>query len=139
MSQAAQAARPVAPSQATLPPAGSAQHTFETLKSPTGTAPAQQAGRGILQQGMDYASRIRQLAMERVIQPVAEAAPGVARTVAPFARAAGGITAAVMPGNVGQNYPFPTSGPMRGQEINPTTGRPWTPEELTAYRAQYGQ
>jgi hypothetical protein len=27
---------------------------------------------------------------------------------------------------------------MKGREINPTTGAPWTPQELEAYRAQYG-
>jgi hypothetical protein len=67
---------------------------------------------------------VRQLAASKVL-------PGLAR-------AGVGITAAVMPGNVGQNYPFPQSGPMRGQEINPSTGRPWTPQELDAYRKQYG-
>ena len=50
-----------------------------------------------------------------------------------------GVAAAVTPGNIGQNYNFPQSGPLRGSEINPQTGRPWTPQELTAYRAQYGQ
>lgn len=54
-------------------------------------------------------------------------------------RMAGTAAAALTPGNIGQNYPFPTSGPMRGSEMNPATGRPWTPEELAAYRAQYGQ
>jgi len=74
---------------------------------------------------MDKASQvIRQLAANRVVQGAA--------------RIGGTVTAAVMPGNVGQNYPFPQSGPMRGQEINPSTGRPWTKQELDAYRAQYG-
>jgi hypothetical protein len=60
----------------------------------------------------------------------------VAQAVAPIARAASGVGAALMPGNMGQNYPFPTSGPMRGQEINPTTGRPWTAQELQQYNSQ---
>lgn len=68
---------------------------------------------------------VRETALERVL-----------RGVAPYARVAGGVTAALMPGNAGQDYPFPTSGPMRGQEINPATGRPWTPAELQQYNAQ---
>jgi hypothetical protein len=55
---------------------------------------------------------------------------------APAVRGLGGIAAAVMPGNVGQNYPFPQSGPLRGSEINPQTGRPWTPMELSRYNQQ---
>jgi hypothetical protein len=50
-----------------------------------------------------------------------------------------GAAAALTPGNIGQNYNFPQSGPLRGSEINPQTGRPWTQQELAAYRAQYGQ
>ena len=38
------------------------------------------------------------------------------------------------PGNIGQNYPFPTKGPYAGMEINPRTGRPWTQQELAQYR-----
>ena len=118
------------------------QATFDALKTPEAQlnqprpAPAQQPS--IVQRGMDMASKVRQVAMDRVITPAMEAAPRVAQAAAPLARAAGGITAAVMPGNVGQNYPFPMSGPMKGQEINPTTGAPWTAQELSAYRAQYG-
>lgn len=41
-----------------------------------------------------------------------------------------GTMAAAMPSNIGQNYPFPTSGPFAGQEINPMTRRPWTRDEL---------
>ena len=101
-------------------------------------APAQQAGRSIVQTGMDYANRVRQAAMDKVITPAAQAAPRIASAAAPVARAATGIGALVMPGNTGQNYPFPMSGPMKGREINPQTGAPWTPQELQAYRAQYG-
>ena len=67
---------------------------------------------------------VRQLAASKVL-------PGLAK-------AGVGITAAVMPGNVGQNYPFPQSGPLAGSEINPGTGRPWTKQELDTYRARYG-
>lgn len=101
-------------------------------------APAQSAGRSILQQGVDYAQKIKQLAMDRVIQPAAQGL----RAAAPYAtglpgQAAVGITSAIMPGNVGQNYPFPQVGPLKGQEINPNTGRPWTKQELAQYNAQY--
>jgi len=87
--------------------------------APAPTAPAQT---GII----DKASQmVRQLAANRVVQ-------GAARI--------GGVTAGVLgvPSNIGQNYPFPQSGPLRGSEINPSTGRPWTKQELDAYRAQYG-
>lgn len=89
----------------------------------------------VIQQGIDMASKVRQMAMDKIIQPVAQAAT----RAAPMVRGGMGALAALTPGNVGQNYPFPMSGPMRGQEINPTTGRPWTAEELAAYRKQYGQ
>ena len=41
-----------------------------------------------------------------------------------------GLAAALTPGNTGQKYNFPTSGRFAGQEINPMTGRPWTPQEI---------
>jgi len=63
----------------------------------------------------------------------------MASKYAPAARVATGVGAMVMPGNVGQNYgaQFPQTGPMRGMEINPATGRPWTPQELQQYSQQY--
>lgn len=69
-------------------------------------------------------SMIRQLAANKV--------------VGNLAKGGAGLTAALMPGNVGQNYNFPTSGPLKGSEINPATSRPWTQQELAQYRAQYG-
>jgi len=111
---------PVAPSPTTF--TGGANPAFDkALSKPP-------AGPSMLQQGMDMARRMQEIAASRVT-PIAQA-------VAPFARAATGVGAMVMPGNAGQNYPFPTSGPMRGQEINPATGRPWTPAELQEYNAQ---
>ena len=103
---------------------------------PQGTPPAppvtpQPTTPSPYQRGIDAGKVVRQIALEKI-------APALS-TAAPYARAATGIGALVMPGNVGQNYPFPTSGPMRGMEINPQTGRPWTQQELAAYRAQYGQ
>jgi hypothetical protein len=70
---------------------------------------------------------------QNFIQRIAE----LAGKYAPAVRGGAGIAAAVMPGNVGQNYPFPQKGPMRGQEINPQTGRPWTEFELARYNQQY--
>lgn len=83
------------------------------------TAPAPQAAPqpGI----MDRASQVvRQLALDKL------------------AKVGVGAAAALTPGNIGQNYPFPQTGPLRGSEINPNTGAPWTKQELDAYRAQYG-
>jgi hypothetical protein len=74
---------------------------------------------------MDKASQmVRQLAANRVVQGAA--------------RIGGTAAAALTPGNIGQNYPFPQTGPLAGSEINPGTGRPWTKQELDAYRARYG-
>jgi len=66
---------------------------------------------------------IRQLAANKVVQNMAKGGAGVA--------------AALTPGNIGQNYNFPQTGPLRGSEINPQTGRPWTQQELAAYNQQY--
>jgi hypothetical protein len=133
------------PTSTTPPPAQAPGPVAPQATPAQAQAPAQQAGRSIVQTGMDYANRVRQAAMDRVIQPAGQMlskaatySNPTASAVAPVARAATGIGALVMPGNVGQNYPFPMSGPMKGREINPTTGAPWTPQELEAYRAQYG-
>lgn len=74
---------------------------------------------------------VKRLALEKV----APALGAVARVAGPV-----GVASMLLePGNSGQNYPFPQSGPLRGSELNPATGRPWTPEELAQYRAQYGR
>jgi hypothetical protein len=83
----------------------------------------------ILQRATDIAGKMRDIAASRVTA----AAPAIARVAG--AGSAGAM--AFVPGNVGQNYPFPQAGPMRGQEINPATGRPWTPAELQQYNAQF--
>jgi hypothetical protein len=83
-------------------------------------APAQP---GILQRGMDYASKMREIAANKVMNNA-----GLIK------QAGVGAAALLTPGNVGQQYNFPTKGPYAGQEINPMTGRPWTPEELAQYR-----
>jgi hypothetical protein len=83
-------------------------------------APAQP---GILQRGMDYASKMREIAANKVMS-----------NAGMIGKATLGAAAALTPSNVGQQYNFPTKGPFAGQEINPMTGRPWTPEELAQYR-----
>lgn len=52
-------------------------------------------------------------------------------------RAGVGAAAMLTPGNIGQNYNVPTKGPLRGSEINPSTGRAWTPEEAQHYSSWY--
>jgi hypothetical protein len=78
---------------------------------------------GMLQRGMDYAAKMREIAANKVMSNA-----GLIK------QAGVGAAAALTPGNVGQQYNFPTKGPYAGQEINPMTGRPWTPEELAQYR-----
>lgn len=68
----------------------------------------------------------------------AVAANKVVQNAARLGGIAGIASMLLEPSNAGQNYPFPMSGPLRGSELNPATGRPWTPQELAAYRAQYG-
>lgn len=123
---------------------GTPAQTFEALRSPAPrmtpvleAPPAAAQQPGIMQRGMDYARQMQRVAADKVMQgaraaaPYAESAAGAARAIAP---AAIGLTAALMPGNANQNYPVPQKGPYRGMEINPMTGRPWTPQELAQYR-----
>lgn len=120
-------AAPVAPvAPPNLPITGSAQHTADILKSASGSAPSRPPG--IIDRGAEITKKMREFAASRVA-PVASAA-------APYVGAA---VAALTPGNVGQNYAaqFPQKGPMRGMEINPNTGRPWTPVELQQYNQAY--
>lgn len=118
----AQALRgPVAPSN--LPITGSAQHTGDILKSASGQAPSRAPS--MMERGADIAKKVRDVAGQKALG------------MAPYVRGATAVGGAVMPGNVGQNYPFPQSGPMRGMEINPNTGQPWTPQELQQYQSAY--
>jgi len=80
-------------------------------------APVQQPS--MIQQGMQYANKVRELAMSKLLQ-----GPGLA--------VKGGVAAmaALTPANQNQNYPVPQKGPYRGMEINPMTHRPWTEQEL---------
>jgi hypothetical protein len=108
------------------------QYTAPQAQAPAAPqAPAQAPAQANPASQVSRAQSVAQMAYDKIV--------GAARTAAPYVAKTGmGALAALTPGNVGQNYPFPQSGPMRGQEINPMTGRPWTQEELTAYRAQYG-
>lgn len=128
---------PVAPASPTAPgavgPVSPEMRTFEVLKTSSEELRAQEAAR----KAQQAASQARQPGMvQRVAQMAYDKIAPAARAAAPYARGGIGGMAALMPGNTGQNYPFPTSGPMRGSEINPQTGRPWTRQELDAYYAQ---
>tara|TARA_R110000868_G_scaffold10237_1_gene50174 strand:+ start:2601 stop:3221 length:621 start_codon:yes stop_codon:yes gene_type:complete len=96
---------PVAPPAMTPPPA--------PAPAPTPAQPS------MIQQGMEYANKVRQIAMDKVMQNA-----GTIRNVGV------GALAATMPANQNQNYPVPQKGPYRGMEINPMTNRPWTQQEL---------
>jgi len=54
---------------------------------------------------------------------------------APVARVATGAGLMAYSPNLGPQVP--SAGPARGSEINPQTGRPWTPFELARYNQQY--
>lgn len=85
--------------------------------------------------------------MAKAVQMAKQAGPVVeqyagraAQAVAPVARVAGAmspyITAAQgLTYSKGLGPSVPSAGPYRGMEINPQTGRGWTPEELNAANA----
>lgn len=121
-------AGPVAPA---MEPGGQKLVDFTQGKSPnTPTAP-QPAAQPAAPKQPGIAQRVAQIAYDKI-------AP-MARAAAPYARGGMAALAAMTPGNIGQDYPFPTSGPLKGQEINPATRRPWTRMELDAYNAQQGR
>lgn len=102
-----------------------------------------------LQQGMEYYNKVRQVALNKVLQNapgVAEAAGNFGRAVAPALSTVGRIASAVNPFVTGAQLAtfskplgpaVPSTGPMRGSEINPSTGKGWTPQELQQYSQQY--
>jgi len=110
--------------------------------APTMTAPpVAQAARvveqpGVMQRGADIASKMRQFAASKVIGPAGEALGAAGKALAPLAPVgrvlAGpigtGAQALFHSGSTGPQVPM--QGPFRGMEINPNTGRPWTPQEL---------
>lgn len=126
-------AAPTAPAPTYNVPTGQPPQTRMPVPGtpPAPVAPAAPAAApaapNVMQRGMDYARQMQKIAAEKVVQGT--------RAVAPYAKTAGaGMAAALTPGNVGQNYNFPTSGKFAGMEINPMTGRPWTQQELAQYR-----
>jgi hypothetical protein len=114
---------PVAPpsAPATSPILGANGQPIVRTPPPAAPAPSAPAQSSVLDKATQM---VRQLAANRVVQGAA--------------RIGGTAAAALTPGNIGQNYPFPQTGPLAGSEINPGTGRPWTKQELDAYRARYG-
>ena len=123
---------------------------FDTGR-PLETPPPPPQQPGIIQRGMDYARQMRSIAADKVVQAAQATGEGLAnagRAVAPYAQAAGraaapyaapvavGLTAALMPGNAGgAQMMVPQTGRLRGSDLNPVTGRPWTRQELDAYNA----
>ena len=79
----------------------------------------------MLQRGMDIASKMRELAAKRVTMPGGFRIP-VGGTIA------GTLGALSYSPDLGPKVP--QSGPFRGMEINPQTGRPFTEQELAMYR-----
>lgn len=75
---------------------------------------------------LDKASAmVRQLAANKVLQNAAKIGAGG------LALMGGGVAFAGQPSDLGPRVP--QSGRMRGMEINPMTGRPWSQQELTMY------
>jgi hypothetical protein len=91
---------------------------------------------GIMQRGADIASKMRQFAASKVLGPAGEALGAAGKMLAPLAPAARVLAGPIGTGaqlllHSGSTGPqVPMQGPFRGMEINPTTGRPWTPQEL---------
>lgn len=96
--------RPIAPTAPTAAP----------VAPPSAVPQAPVAQPTMLQRGMDMASKIRNLAANRALS------------------IGGGAMFALQPSDLGPKVP--QSGPFRGMEINPQTGRPFTEQELAMYR-----
>lgn len=83
------------PGSVSVPSAGPAPNPNAVFAGQgTGPAPvAQQAEQGMVQRGMQYADKVRQIAMEKVLQGAQKAAPiaQAARPVAPAALGIGGM------------------------------------------------
>jgi len=92
--------------------------------APTGPAPvAQAAKQGIVSRAGDI---VKSLALQKLAPMAASLAKG--------ANIAGMATYS---GDLGPKTP--QAGRMRGMEINPLTGAPWTPEQIAQYEANPGQ
>jgi len=126
---AGQAARPVAPSQLLDQfgrPIQPGPVAPQPMAAPAGPAPVAQ-GAQMAEQAAARApslldkttSMIRQLAANKVVQGLGKGMTGL--QMATYSPELG--------------PPVPQVGRMRGMEINPMTGRPWTKEQLQAYNA----
>lgn len=139
---------PVAPTSAPLEPGGQKLTDFVQQKGNYARPPAPVGG-PIPGQPVAGAPQSAGIGKDLISsgQRMAQTNPGITQQVQklalekllPAARLAGGVTAAVTPGNAGQNYGahFPQTGPQSGSEINPQTGRPWTQQELAQYSQTY--
>ena len=92
------------------------------------------------QQGANFIQRISQQfapMAERVAPVLQKMAPIVNNPVTRFATGPVGqfVQGATYSPSLGPQVP--SSGPARGMEINPSTGRAWTAQELDAYKKQY--
>lgn len=125
MNRGGPGAAPVAPTN--LPVTGSPQHVMDVLKSPTGSAPTQQPS------WIQRALQSGQQAAQSIGQRIAPAARAVAPYAEMAARYSVPLALLATPSSLGPKVP--SKGPYRGYEINPATGRGWTPEEITAYEA----
>lgn len=113
------AARPMTPPAAPVAPGN-------VIQGPWTQAPAATQQPSIIQRGMDIAGRMREMAAQRVLPAAGQMARG------------GGIAAAAMYSpELGPKVP--STGRMRGMEINPLTRRPWTPDQLAAYERNPAQ
>jgi hypothetical protein len=123
---------------------GSAPNRIPTTPPVGGPAAAEGSNflQSIAQKYGQVSSKIGQVAGQIAENPMMQ---GVAKVAGPIinnpvtrfagSRVGGGIQAALYPSDLGP--PVPTTGPLRGSEINPATRRPWTAQELAQYRAQY--
>ena len=125
-------AEPVAPVEPQAPRGPTTMQNAARPMPPQTGGPAAQEGANFLENiAKKYAPAVSRMGTAIMDNPIMRGVGQVARVAgsAPVM----GAQMALTPGNVGQNYNFPTRGPMAGNEINPRTGRPWTPQELSQY------
>jgi hypothetical protein len=115
--QAGQAVRPVAPVGAPAAAPVAPVAPAAPVAAPQAAAAAEQ---GIMSRASDI---VKRLALDKVM-------PGLAR-------AGVGAGAALYSSDLGPKTP--QTGRMRGMEINPLTGAPWTPEQIAQYEANAAQ
>jgi len=108
--------------------------TAQLMATPAEQLAGQQAGQQsnwmsrALQQGYQAAKTFAG-------ETVQAARPVVAQYGPTAAKYGGAAALALMPSSTGPKVPM--SGPLRGSEINPLTGRGWTDEELRVYKLRY--